>query len=747
MSQQSQVSNKNNFRRRTINSQQLEFQSPEKESNANDQPKLSQDSICEQQEQQISVNLSIDNSLQSNSQKDDQGIITPKKDKILVQSFTDALIQQNNQQNNKQLISKNFLSPTSSQSSNKSRSSLSSPIQIRINPNQYQISNNTARRSLNYEISQIQEKRLEDEKTAISYAEKVLQSRNFLSQQKSKQENQRYSLFVTTAQQAGVYVGKEGQQQGILKKKTNNNYFTNTNQLFNTQNQLTFIADKTKSVELNENNIQQDEKNNLNNSSSKINKILLPDRSEITNKINGAEINQFVASDNKKVNFQTLSQQPASSKVRSRKVGSSSLNNEVISGKEISILDKKALTKITKVNTERNSIIQPERSMDDHYNKLPRCYEHSKRIKELYCVDDNCQVKNKFGCVLCFSSVNGSPHSFHEYYTISSEEDLQAKINRNRQDFIQFIQDKIQFKCQDKKSQFYMYQDQITESLINYADSIQDRLFIGFEAEEIQKFQLPLLQGSIERKSPAKKSKRNSKENREEFDEKELSIILYIDLLEKQLNKKIENQNKIWLQQIYLGEKNEEFLKEKKCKLIIAGKCFSNLSDQILKLYLTSEQVNYDLQELENNKSQLYYINDENSDGIYQLDDDKVKQGRGIQFFKSGGLYEGYFKNNQKHGKGKLITFEGDVYIGEFQKNMKRGRGVLTYSNKDIYDGEFYQDTCHGIGKMSYAKDQVVYIGGWNKNQRHGKGQIFKDNELIFSGVYIGDNPKANSKE
>ncbi|KAL4460951.1 hypothetical protein ABPG74_016423 [Tetrahymena malaccensis] len=746
MSQQSQISNKNNFRRRTISSQQLEFQSPEKEQNIIDQPKLSQSSTGDQQEQQ--VNLSIDNSLQGNTQKDDQGIITPKKDKFLVQSFTDVLLQQNNQQNNKQLLQKNLLSPTSSQSSIKSRSSLSSPIQIRINPNQYQTSNNAARRSLNYEISQIQEKRLEDEKTAISYAEKVLQSRNFLSQQKSKQENQRYSLFITTAQQAGVYVGKEGQQQGILKKKINNNYFANSTQLLNPyNNQLSTTTDKTKSVEVNENNSQQDEKNPINNSSSKASKILLPDRSEITSKINGAEINQFVVADNRKLNFQASSQQPASSKVRSRKVGNSSQNTEIISGKEISILDKKTLTKITKVNTERNSIIQPERSMDDHYNKLPRCFEHSKRIKELYCVDDNCQVKNKFGCVLCFSSVNGSPHSFHEYYTISSEEDLQAKINRNRQDFIQFIQDKIEFKCQDKKSQFNLYQDQIKESLINYANSIQDRLFIGFEAEEIQKFQLPLLQGSIERKSPAKKSKRNSKENREEFDEKELSIILYIDLLQKQLNKKIEDQNKIWLQQIYLGEKNEEFLKEKRCKLIIAGKCFSNLNDQILKLYLTSEQVVYDIQELENSKCQLYYINDENSDGIYQLDEDKVKQGRGIQFFKSGGLYEGYFKNNQKHGKGKLITFEGDVYIGEFQKNMKRGKGVLTYSNQDVYEGEFYQDTCHGNGKMIYAKDQSVYIGGWNKNQRHGKGSIFKENVLVFSGTYIGDNPKANSKE
>ncbi|KAL4506871.1 hypothetical protein ABPG72_001292 [Tetrahymena utriculariae] len=746
MNQQSQISNKNYFRRRTISSQQ-EFQSPEKEQNANDQPKLSQNSIGEQQEQQISINLSIDNSLQSNSQKDDQGIITPKKDKFLVQPFTDILFLQNNQQNNKQFLSKNLLSPTSSQSSYQSRSSLSSPIQIRINPNQYQTSNNAARRSLNYEISQIQEKRLEDEKTAISYAEKVLQSRNFLSQQKSKQENQRYSLLITTAQQAGVYAGKEGQQQGILKKKMNNNYFTNTHQLFNTQNQLSIATDKTKSAEVNQSNSQQDEKNSINNSSSKVSKILLPDRSEITNKINGPEINQFVASDNKKLNFQVSSQQPASSKVRSRKLGNSSQNTEIISGKEISILDKKTLTKITKENTERNSIVQPERSMDDHYNKLPRCMEHSKRIKELYCVDDNCQVKNKFGCVLCFSSVNGSPHSFHEYYTISSEEDLQAKINRNRQDFIQFILDQIQFKCQDKKSQFFLFQDQITESLINYANSIQDRLFIGFEAEEIQKFQLPLLQGSIERKSPSKKSKRNSKDNREQFDEKELSIILYIDLLQTQLNKKIEDQNKIWLQQVYLGEKNEEFLKEKRCKLIIASKCFSNLSDLIQKLYITSEQVSYHLQELENNNSQLYYIKDENSDGIYQLDEDKVKQGRGIQFFKSGGLYEGYFKNNQRHGKGKLITFEGDVYIGEFQKNMKRGRGVLTYSNKDIYEGEFYQDTCHGIGKMIYAKDQSVYIGGWNKNQRHGKGQIFKDNVLVFSGIYIGDNPKSNSKE
>ena len=44
----------------------------------------------------------------------------------------------------------------------------------------------SSRRSLNYEISRIDEKRLEEEKKAISYAEKVLSRRSFQSQRKDK---------------------------------------------------------------------------------------------------------------------------------------------------------------------------------------------------------------------------------------------------------------------------------------------------------------------------------------------------------------------------------------------------------------------------------------------------------------------------------------------------------------------------------------------------------------------------------
>lgn len=41
-----------------------------------------------------------------------------------------------------------------------------------------------------------------------------------------------------------------------------------------------------------------------------------------------------------------------------------------------------------------------------------------------------------------------------------------------------------------------------------------------------------------------------------------------------------------------------------------------------------------------------------------------VRQGRGVQIWPDGSMYEGYWKDNKAHGRGRLIHSDGDVYDG-----------------------------------------------------------------------------------
>jgi len=43
-----------------------------------------------------------------------------------------------------------------------------------------------------------------------------------------------------------------------------------------------------------------------------------------------------------------------------------------------------------------------------------------------------------------------------------------------------------------------------------------------------------------------------------------------------------------------------------------------------------------------------------------------VKDGRGMQLWVDGSLYEGYWSEDKANGRGRLIHADGDVYDGEW---------------------------------------------------------------------------------
>jgi hypothetical protein len=49
-----------------------------------------------------------------------------------------------------------------------------------------------------------------------------------------------------------------------------------------------------------------------------------------------------------------------------------------------------------------------------------------------------------------------------------------------------------------------------------------------------------------------------------------------------------------------------------------------------------------------------------------------------------------------KHGQGEIIYQTGEVYRGPMNEDKPAGEGVMTYKNNDIYEGSFKDGQKHG---------------------------------------------------
>ena len=73
-----------------------------------------------------------------------------------------------------------------------------------------------------------------------------------------------------------------------------------------------------------------------------------------------------------------------------------------------------------------------------------------------------------------------------------------------------------------------------------------------------------------------------------------------------------------------------------------------------------------------------------------------IRQGRGMQVWPDGSMYEGYWRDNKANGKGRLIHADGDVYFGMWQEDKAHGKGVYSHLDGARYTGEWKEDKQHG---------------------------------------------------
>ena len=68
------------------------------------------------------------------------------------------------------------------------------------------------------------------------------------------------------------------------------------------------------------------------------------------------------------------------------------------------------------------------------------------------------------------------------------------------------------------------------------------------------------------------------------------------------------------------------------------------------------------------------------------------KDGRGIQIWVDGSLYEGYWKADKANGRGRLIHADGDVYNGEWKDDKAHGFGKYHHTDGARYEGYWFED-------------------------------------------------------
>lgn len=99
-------------------------------------------------------------------------------------------------------------------------------------------------------------------------------------------------------------------------------------------------------------------------------------------------------------------------------------------------------------------------------------------------------------------------------------------------------------------------------------------------------------------------------------------------------------------------------------------------------------------------------------------------------------IYEGEFKNDQKHGKGIFMDYKNKMfYVGHFDENQFSGKGSLIKETiKEKYEGEFKAGKYEGQGVLT--EDFNHFEGSFQNGQRHGVGNQKISGMKSYEGWY-----------
>jgi len=94
-----------------------------------------------------------------------------------------------------------------------------------------------------------------------------------------------------------------------------------------------------------------------------------------------------------------------------------------------------------------------------------------------------------------------------------------------------------------------------------------------------------------------------------------------------------------------------------------------------------------------------------------------VREGRGIQHWPDGSVYEGLWERDRANGKGRLVHANGDVYEGQWVDDKAQGRGVYVHVDGSRYVGDWMTDLQHGLGVETWP-DGSKYKGSYENGRK-----------------------------
>ena len=141
---------------------------------------------------------------------------------------------------------------------------------------------------------------------------------------------------------------------------------------------------------------------------------------------------------------------------------------------------------------------------------------------------------------------------------------------------------------------------------------------------------------------------------------------------------------------------------------------------------------------------------------------DAQKHGLGIIQYPSGDVYKGSFRHDQFEGNGTYITHEmtyrgqwrngvchgkgteiwadGSKFEGTFDMGEKAGYGVFVWQNGNSFRGYWQQNQMHGKGRLQYASGDV-YQGEFSHGSPDGQGKLVRADGQVFEGLFREGEP------
>lgn len=121
----------------------------------------------------------------------------------------------------------------------------------------------------------------------------------------------------------------------------------------------------------------------------------------------------------------------------------------------------------------------------------------------------------------------------------------------------------------------------------------------------------------------------------------------------------------------------------------------------------------------------------------------KKRCGKGTYTYKNGDIYEGDWKENQKHGLGLIKYLNEGEYFGRFENGRRHGEGVFTYKKtNDTYSGFWKYGNKHGEGIYTFNSSKLKLCGDW-ENGNFIKGKWIFPNGIYWQGEFKKNKPQG----